>query len=61
VFIFAAMAVVGSLMHQGRIYGLVVTVVGGGGALLLYAFCARVFGIEEFRALLRSVGGRFGR
>jgi putative peptidoglycan lipid II flippase len=59
VFIFVAMAVVGSLIHQGRVYGLVVTVLGGGGALLLYAFCARVFGIEEFRTLLRSVGGRF--
>jgi murein biosynthesis integral membrane protein MurJ len=58
-FIFVVMAVIGSFMHEGRVYGLVVTVFGGGGALLLYAFCARVFGIEEFRTLLRSVGGRF--
>ena len=55
------MAVVGSFMHQGRVYGLVITVIGGGGALLLYAFCARLLGIEEFRTLLRSLGGRFGR
>jgi putative peptidoglycan lipid II flippase len=58
-FIFVVMAIIGSFMHEGRVYGLVVTVFGGGGALLLYAFCARVFGIEEFRTLLRSVGGRF--
>jgi putative peptidoglycan lipid II flippase len=60
-FVFVIMAVVGSAMHQGRVYGLVVTAIGGGGAVLLYAFCARVLGIEEFRTLLRSVGGRFGR
>ena len=47
-------------MHQGPLYGLVVTVIGGGGALLLYALCARILGIEEFRTLMRSVGGRFG-
>jgi len=60
-FIFVTISVVGSFMQQGRIYGLVVTVIGGGGALLLYALCARVLGLEEFRTLLRSVGGRFGR
>jgi hypothetical protein len=48
-------------MHQGRVYGLLITVIGGGGALLLYALCARLLGIEEFRTLLRSLGGRFGR
>jgi hypothetical protein len=35
-------------------------VVGGGGALVLYAICARLLGIDEFRTLMRSVGGRFG-
>jgi putative peptidoglycan lipid II flippase len=60
-FIFVVISVVGSFMQQGRVYGLVVTVIGGGGALLLYALCARVLGLEEFRTLLRSVGGRFGR
>ena len=60
-FVFATVAVVGSFMHQGRVYGLLITVIGGGGALLLYAFCARLLGIEEFRTLLRSLGGRFGR
>ena len=44
----------------GTLYGLVATVVGGGGALLLYAVCCRILGIEEFRTLMRSVAGRFG-
>ena len=59
-FAFVVMAVVGSFLHQGAVYGLVVTVVGGGGALLLYALCCRIFGIEEYRTLMRSVLGRFG-
>jgi putative peptidoglycan lipid II flippase len=60
VFIFVIIALIGSFMHQGPLYGFVVTVIGGGGALLLYALCARILGIEEFRTLMRSVGGRFG-
>jgi putative peptidoglycan lipid II flippase len=59
-FAFVAMAVAGSFLHQGPVYGLVATVVGGSGALLLYAFCSRILGIEEFRTLMRSVAGRFG-
>jgi putative peptidoglycan lipid II flippase len=61
VFALATMAVIGSMLHSGPVYGLVSTVVGGGGALLLYAFCARLLGIDEFRVLVRSVAGRFGR
>jgi len=61
VFVFATMAVIGSAVHQGRLYGLVSVVIGGGGALLLYAFCAKLLGIDEFRYLVRSVAGRFGR
>ena len=61
-FAFVVMAVVGSVLHApGVMYGLVSTVIGGGGALLLYAFCARLLGIEEFRILVRSVAGRFAR
>ena len=60
VFAFIVMAMVGSALHQGPLYGLVATVLGGGGALLLYAFCSRLLGIEEFRTLMRTVGGRFG-
>ena len=59
-FAFVAMAVARSFVHQGPLYGLVATVVGGGGALLLYAVCCRILGIEEFRTLMRSVAGRFG-
>jgi len=61
VFAFVTMAIVGSVLHAGPLYGLASTVIGGGGALLLYAFCARILGIEEFRVLVRSVAGRFGR
>jgi putative peptidoglycan lipid II flippase len=62
IFAFVVMAVVGSVLHApGIMYGLVSTVIGGGGALLLYAICARVLGIEEFRVLMRSVTGRFAR
>ena len=59
-FALVVMAVVGSFMHQGSAYGFITTVVGGGGAIVLYAICARLLGIEEFRTLMRSVGGRFG-
>jgi len=60
VFALVVMAVVGSFLHHGPFYGFVATVLGGGGALLLYAICCRLLGIEEFRTLMRSVGGRFG-
>jgi putative peptidoglycan lipid II flippase len=60
IFTLVITAVIGSFMHQGPLYGLVVTVVAGGGALALYAICCRMLGIEEFRTLMRSVGGRFG-
>jgi putative peptidoglycan lipid II flippase len=59
-FALVTMAAVGSFMHQGPVYGLVTTIVGGGGAILLYAICSRLLGIEEFRTLMRSVTGRFG-
>jgi putative peptidoglycan lipid II flippase len=58
-FAFVVMAVAGSFLHHGPVYGLVATVVGGGGALLLYALCSRILGIEEFRTLMRTVTGRF--
>ena len=58
-FALVIMAIVGSFMHQGPLYGFIATVVGGSGALVLYAICARLLGIEEFRTLTRSVLGRF--
>jgi putative peptidoglycan lipid II flippase len=62
VFAFVTMTVVGSVFRPpGVLYGLVSTVIGGGGALLLYAICAKLLNIDEFRLLIRSVGGRFVR
>jgi hypothetical protein len=62
VFAYATMAVVGLVFPAPSVlYGLVSTVVGGGGALLLYAICAKRLGIEEFSALVRSVAMRLGR
>ncbi len=60
VFAFVVMMLAGSFLHPGPAYGFVTTLFGGGGALLLYAVCARLLGIEEFRTLMRTVGGRFG-
>jgi putative peptidoglycan lipid II flippase len=60
VFALVVMGVVGSFMHQGPLYGLVTVVIGGGGAIVLYAICARLLGIEEFKTLMKSVAGRFG-
>jgi murein biosynthesis integral membrane protein MurJ len=62
VFAYVTMAVASSALHApGVLYGLVSTVIGGGGALLLYAICAKLLRIEEFDFLVRSVAGRFGR
>jgi putative peptidoglycan lipid II flippase len=58
---FVTKAVVGSFIHPGPVYGFVSTFVGGGGAVVLYALCARVLGIDEFKVLMRTVGGRFAR
>jgi putative peptidoglycan lipid II flippase len=62
VFAFVTMAIVGSVLRSpGVVYGLVSTVIGGGGALLLYAICAKLLNIDEFRLVVRSVARRFGR
>jgi putative peptidoglycan lipid II flippase len=62
VFAYTTMAVVALVFPAPSVlYGLVSTAVGGGGALLLYAICAKLLGIEEFRALVRSVAMRLGR
>jgi len=59
VFAFATMAVAGSLLPApGALYGLVSVVIGGGGALLLYAACAKLLGIEELQVFVRSLAGR---
>jgi putative peptidoglycan lipid II flippase len=62
VFAFAAMAVVGRVFPApSALYGLVSSVIGFSGALILYAICAKLLGIDEFRVLARSLAGRLGR
>ena len=60
-FILVTMAVIGSFLHDGPVYGLLVTLIGGGGALVLYALCARLLKVQEFQVLMGSLAGRLGR
>jgi putative peptidoglycan lipid II flippase len=61
VFALAVMVAAGHIMHNpGAAYGLVVTVVGGGGAIALYALCARSLRIAEFGYLTKTIAARFG-
>ena len=49
------------VMHSpSQAYGIVVTLIGGGGAVLLYAFCARRLRVAELGFLMRTIAGRFG-
>ena len=41
-------------------YGLVVTIIGGGGAIVLYALCARALRVSEFGFLVRTAAAKFG-
>ena len=52
---------VGSVLHAGPLYGLITSIVGGGGALLLYVIVAKALRLDELSQLMRMVGGRFGR
>jgi putative peptidoglycan lipid II flippase len=62
VFAVAVMIGAGRVVHNpSAAYGFVVTVVGGGGAVLLYALSARALRIAEFGFLARTVAARFGR
>jgi putative peptidoglycan lipid II flippase len=61
VFALAVMAGAGHIAHNpGAVYGLVVTVVGGGGAFGLYALCARSLRVAEFGFLMKTMAARFG-
>ncbi len=62
--IFAVAVMVGAahvIADPSRGYGLVVTVVGGGGAVALYALCARSLHVAEFGFLTKTIASRFGR
>jgi murein biosynthesis integral membrane protein MurJ len=61
VFALAVMAGAKHIAHDpSAIYGLIVTVVGGGGAIGLFALCARSLRIAEFGFLMKTVAARFG-
>ena len=61
VFALAVMAGAAHVVHDpSPAYGLVVTVVGGGGAVGLYALCARSLRVAEFRYLMTTMAARFG-
>ena len=49
------------ITDPSRGYGLVVTLVGGGGAVALYALCARSLHVAEFGFLMKTIASRFGR
>ena len=49
------------ITDPSRGYGLVVTIIGGGGAVALYAFCARSLHVAEFEFLTKTIASRFGR
>ena len=62
VFALAVMVGAGHVVHNpSAAYGLVVTVVGGGGAVALYALCARSLRVAEFGFLTKTIASRFGR
>jgi putative peptidoglycan lipid II flippase len=61
IFAVAVMIGTGHVLHNpGPLYGLVVTVVGGGGAVALYALSARALRVAEFGFLARTVAEKFG-
>jgi putative peptidoglycan lipid II flippase len=61
VFAVAVMIGAGHVVHNpSASYGLLVTVIGGGGAVLLYGLSARALRIAEFGFLARTVAAKFG-
>ena len=61
IFAVLVMWLTGKALHDpGRAYGLVVTVIGGGGAVAIYAVCARSLRVAEFGFLMRTITARFG-
>jgi putative peptidoglycan lipid II flippase len=61
IFALAVMAGTAHVLHDpSPAYGLVVTVVGGGGAIALYALCSRSLRVAEFGYLMKTMAARFG-
>ena len=61
VFAVAVMIGTGHVLHNpSAAYGFVVTVVGGGGAVVLYALSARALRVAEFGFLAKTVVAKFG-
>ena len=61
-FALAVMAGAAHVVHDpSAAYGLVVTVVGGGGAIGLYALCARSLRVAEFGFLMKTMAARFSQ
>jgi murein biosynthesis integral membrane protein MurJ len=61
IFALAVMAGAAHVLHDpSPAYGLVVTVVGGGGAIVLYALCSRSLRVAEFGFLMKTMAARFG-
>jgi putative peptidoglycan lipid II flippase len=61
IFAFVTTVTVGVVLHAGPVYGFITSLVGGGGALLLYVIVAKALRLDELSQLMRMVGGRFGR
>jgi putative peptidoglycan lipid II flippase len=61
IFALVTTVTVGVILHPGPVYGFIVSLVGGGGALLLYVIVAKALRLDELSQLMRMAGGRFGR
>jgi len=61
VFAVAVMIGAGHVVHNpSAAYGALVTIIGGGGAVVLYALSARALRVAEFGFLTKTVAARFG-
>jgi putative peptidoglycan lipid II flippase len=61
IFAWATTFMVGVILSAGPLYGLITTVIGGSGGLLLYVLFARALGITEVTDLGATVKARLGR
>ena len=62
VFTVLVMIGAGHVVHNpSAAYGFIVTVIGGGGAVALYALSARALRVAEFGFVTRTMASRFGR